>query len=88
MSGSEFSRRAVLQHWATAAGTVTVLGVSAYPALAQAKLAKKDVGYQEQPKGNQRCETCVNFQPPTNCKVVEGEVTPHSWCVAWAPKPS
>jgi hypothetical protein len=88
MSRLEFSRRAALQHWATVASTVTVLGVSAHYAVAQAKLAKKDVGYQDQPKGNQRCETCVNFQPPTSCKVVEGEVTPHSWCAAWAPKPS
>jgi len=88
MSNSEFSRRAVLQHWATVAGTVTVLSVSAQYAVAQAKLSKKDVGYQDQPKGNQRCETCVNFQPPTGCKVVEGEVTPHSWCIAYAPKSS
>jgi hypothetical protein len=88
MSRSEFSRRAALQHWATVASTVTVLGVSAHNAVAQAKPAKKHVGYQDQPKGNQRCETCVNFQPLTGCKVVEGEVTPHSWCAAWAPKPS
>lgn len=88
MSRSELSRRAMLQRCATVAGTVSLLGVTTHHAVAQAKLSKKDVSYQDQPKGNQRCETCVNFQPPTGCKVVEGEVTPHSWCVAYAPKPS
>jgi hypothetical protein len=36
----------VLQHWATVAGTVSALGARAHYAEAQAKLAKKDVGYQ------------------------------------------
>jgi hypothetical protein len=35
MSRSEFSRRAALQHWATVASTVTVLGVSAHKAVAR-----------------------------------------------------
>jgi hypothetical protein len=77
----------VLQHWSTVAGTVTVFGVSHLHAVAQAKLSKKDVGYQVQPKGNQQRETCISFQPPTGCKVAEGEVTPHGPCMAYAPKP-
>jgi hypothetical protein len=50
MSRSEFSRRAVLQNWATVAGTITVLGASAHYAEAQAKPAKEDVGYQSDPR--------------------------------------
>jgi hypothetical protein len=88
MSTTEFSRRLVLQQFATAAGTVAMLGVSANHATAQAKLAKKDVDYQEQPKGNQRCDNCFNFEAPSGCKVVEGQVSPQGWCKAYAPKPS
>jgi hypothetical protein len=40
MSKSEFSLRAVLRLWATFAGAVSVLGVSAHHAAAQ-ELAKK-----------------------------------------------
>lgn len=86
MSAIEFSRRLVLRHVATAAGTVAMLGASRVTA--QAKLAKKDVDYQEQPKGNQRCENCFNFEAPSGCKVVDGPVIPQGWCKAYAPKPS
>jgi len=88
MSTTEFSRRLVLQQFATAAGTVAMLGVSASYAAAQAKLAKTDVDYQGQPKGNQRCDNCINFEAPSGCKVVEGQVSPQGWCKAYAPKPS
>jgi hypothetical protein len=88
MVTSEFSRRSVLQQLATAAGTVTLLAVSANQAAAQAKVSKSVVAYQDQPKGNQRCENCINFQAPTSCKVVEGEVGLQGWCKAYAPKPS
>ena len=87
MNTSEVSRRSMLQQLATAAGTVTVLAVSANYATAQAKVSKTVVAYQDQPKGNQRCENCINFQAPSSCKVVEGEVGPQGWCKAYAPKP-
>jgi hypothetical protein len=88
MNTTEFSRRAVLQQMATAAGAVTALGLSANQAAAQAKVSKKIVEYQDQPKGNQRCDTCINFQAPSSCKVVEGEVGSQGWCKAYGPKPS
>jgi hypothetical protein len=88
MSTTEFSRRSVLQQFATAAGTVAMLDASANRAAAQAKLAKKDVDYQGQPKGNQRCDNCINFEAPSGCKVVDGQVSPQGWCIAYAPKPS
>jgi High potential iron-sulfur protein len=86
MSESELSRRSMLQHLATAAGTVTVLTVGAHQAQAQTKVSKTVVGYQDQPKGNQKCDNCINFQPPSACKVVEGDITSEGWCKAYAPK--
>ena len=86
MRESELSRRSMLQRLVTAASAVTVLTVEAQRAAAQVKASKTVVAYQDQPKGNQSCENCINFQPPSACKVVEGDVTSHGWCRAYAPK--
>jgi hypothetical protein len=40
----------VLQRWATVAATVAVLGVSAYHAVAQAKLSKKALAIKINPR--------------------------------------
>jgi hypothetical protein len=88
MDTRDYSRRSVLQQLATAAGTLAVLGAGADRAAAQAKVSKQIVAYQEQPKGTQSCSNCINFQAPSGCKVVEGDVSPQGWCKAYAPKPS
>jgi hypothetical protein len=88
MNTTEISRRSVLQQLATAAGTITVLAVSASQAAAQAKVSKTVVAYQDQPKGTQHCENCINFLAPSSCKVVEGDVGPQGWCKAYIAKPS
>ncbi|MGA2894043.1 MAG: high potential iron sulfur protein [Xanthobacteraceae bacterium] len=79
------SRRAVL------AGTALALGAAATatavsPAAAQQKISQADAQYQTTPKGNQRCDGCVNFQPPNACKFVQGDISPSGWCQIFAPK--
>ena len=50
-----------------------------------AKMSQAQVQYQGQPKGDQKCATCTNFIAESNtCKVVEGQVSPEGWCIAWA----
>jgi hypothetical protein len=73
------SRRSVLKHTAlgvTGAGAL----LAGVPARAQASLAKDIAGYQESPKGPQRCELCKKFQPPSACNLVTGAVSPTGWC--------
>lgn len=81
--------------------TATLLaGIAAVPvtfisqeALA-AKMAKAVMQYQDQPKGDLSCSKCVQFIPGKSakangtCKVVEGSITPHGWCLAFSPKPA
>jgi len=79
------ARRAVL------AGTALALGAAATatavsPAAAQQKISQADAQYQTTPKGNQRCDGCVNFQPPNACKFVQGDISPSGWCQIFAPK--
>lgn len=85
------SRRQLIK---TAATFATAVGSAAFavPVLADSitrtrmrsaagvPVSKQDAQYQDQPKGEQRCSSCTNFQAPSACLVVEGTVTPNGWC--------
>lgn len=59
---------------------------SAAPAIAK-KVSQASVQYQTQPKGEQKCATCMNFIAESNtCKLVDGQISPDGWCVLWAKK--
>jgi len=79
-----FSRRALL------AGTAVTVAVSATQGLSRAaraddqKATKEQAQYQDHPKGQQRCEICVNFQPPNRCAFVQGDISPKGWCQFFA----
>lgn len=57
-------------------------------AAAQQKVSKADAKYQDHPNfnGAQRCEICLQFDPPNRCKLVEGEISPKGWCQYFAAK--
>jgi hypothetical protein len=76
------SRRVMLGELALGAAAVT----AATRALAQQKVSQADAKYQGQPKGQQHCDNCINFQPPNACKLVEGEVSTNGWCQLYSPK--
>jgi hypothetical protein len=67
--------------WAVAAAWVT-----ARPAAAQQKVSKQEAKYQDRPKGQQRCAICVNFQPPDQCRFVQGPISKTGWCQFFAAK--
>ncbi len=82
---NSFSRRALL------AGTALTVAVTATQGLSrgalaqeQEKVSKAEAKYQDQPKGQQRCEICVNFQPPNQCRFVQGDISPKGWCQFFA----
>jgi hypothetical protein len=79
------SRRIVLT------GTAVALGVAAAAevvsqATAQEKISQPDAKYQGTPKGDQRCDGYMLFQPPNACKVVQGEISPSGWCQLFVKK--
>ncbi|HSZ52488.1 MAG TPA: twin-arginine translocation signal domain-containing protein [Caulobacteraceae bacterium] len=76
------TRRQLLGRAALAAGLAGAASAGLSPqALAEAvKLRPGDIGYQASPKGNARCELCVNWQAPNGCKVVSGTISPTGWC--------
>jgi hypothetical protein len=44
------------------------------------------VKYQPTPKGDQRCDNCVFWQPPASCKIVDGTIAPSGWCTLYKKK--
>jgi hypothetical protein len=81
---SRLSRRRVLR-FGVAAILAATAGVE--PLEAQQKAAQNIVKYQQTPKGNQECDRCLQFLPPSSCKLVEGKINPKGWCLLFAPKP-
>ena len=59
---------------------------------AQAKASKQAMKYQDQPNNGQRCDGCLQFVPGAKpgakgtCKVVEGDISPQGWCMAYVKK--
>jgi hypothetical protein len=88
---THLSRRSLLREVAFAAGGAAILGmtVGANRAdAAQTKATQKAVGYQDTPKGAQRCDNCTQFEPSASCKVVEGNINPAGWCKVYVKKPA
>jgi hypothetical protein len=92
MTGSQiFSRRKVLTIAAGAAGasvTGAAAVIGASTTAQAAKVSQQAVKYQDTPKGEQRCETCIQFEAPSACKTVDGTVAAQGWCMVYAKKPA
>ena len=83
MADAPISRRGVFAHaaWTAAAAAAFLIGRQA---AAQQKASKTEAKYQDQPKGQQRCDICVNFQPPDQCRFVDGKISRTGWCQFFA----
>lgn len=79
ISSFSFSRRFFL----SGASTISVLGLRSRSARA-AKVSQSTVSYQGSPKGDQRCGTCKQFEPPSACRLIDGKISPQGWCKLWA----
>jgi hypothetical protein len=78
------SRRGVMR---TSLGLLAAGAALAGTAKAQdQKIAQNLVQYQPTPKDGAECDKCVNWVAPNACKIVEGNIAPKGWCVAYAPK--
>jgi hypothetical protein len=81
----DISRRVVVTGTALALGAAAAATVVSQ-AVAQEKMSQADAKYQGTPKGDQRCDGCMLFQPPNMCKVVQGEISPSGWCQLFVKK--
>ena len=83
----KLSRRKILKFIALGT-TVPILNTLMGQAQA-AKASKKAMQYRDKPNGKEQCINCTQFissDPPDangECKVVEGNVSPQGWCIAY-----
>ncbi len=83
----DLSRRSLLRGAALASGAGMLLATGlGSQARAASKLTQSAANYQPIPKGGQRCNTCSQWLQPTDCKVVNGPVSPTGWCSLYASK--
>ena len=83
--GQLISRRLALTGTALALGAAAV-AAAVLQAAARQKISQTDTKYQSTPKGDQRCDGCISFQPPNGCKFVQGDISPSGWCELFAAK--
>lgn len=82
------SRRSILRGAGLALGSGAALGLGMAPSTASAntKMSQKAALYQDAPKGQARCNVCTQWQPPSGCKIVGGEISPTGWCQLYVAK--
>ena len=80
------SRRSVLKSAVWLAGAACTGVLSHREALAQAKASKAAMKYQDHPNGDRKCSGCLQFVAPNGCKVVDGDISPNGYCIAWVKK--
>lgn len=74
------TRRKILKRAGTVGATCVLATLRGERAIAQSKIAKAEVDYQDRPNGQQHCAVCAFYVPPVACRVVRGEVSPNGWC--------
>lgn len=81
------SRRSLLKTGALLAGSTLFAALApGKPAFAQQKASKAAMQYQDKPKGDQQCSNCMHFVPKNSCAIVDGNISPQGWCIAWVKK--
>ena len=81
------SRRSLLEGFAIAASASAgiALSIRAEADTPEAqKIAQADAKYQPTPNGQQRCEICLQFEPPDHCKIVRSPISANGWCQFFA----
>jgi len=77
-------RRGVLHAAFATTAAWLVSGAMSRARAGEQKMSQKEAEYQDSPKDIRMCATCTLFEPPKSCKVVEGDISPHGWCKAFA----
>lgn len=78
----KLSRRGFLEKSLTGAALVSAGSLSGWASIAEAqtKVTKASARYQDKPNKGQQCSGCVNFAGPSDCKIVQGPISPNGWC--------
>jgi hypothetical protein len=78
------SRRELLGGAALALGFAAAGSAAAAETPEAEKIKQADAHYQNRPQGQQRCAICLQFEPPSSCRIVAGPIVPTGWCQFFA----
>lgn len=84
--GGALPRRAVLRQTVGILSAAAVISAQAERAAATIKISQSAVAYQDHPQGDKRCGKCLQFQPPSTCRMVEGAISPQGFCRIFTPQ--
>jgi hypothetical protein len=86
--GTIVSRRGLLEGTLIVAASASVGPAPTARAEAELSEAQKithgDAKYQLMANGQQRCEICLQFEPPDHCKIVRSPISATGWCQYFA----
>jgi hypothetical protein len=80
-------RRLVLGGAIILGGTGVATLATRDAAAAGGKVSQAQANYRDTPRGALRCDKCLQFQPPSGCKVVDGVISPSGSCNFFAARP-
>jgi High potential iron-sulfur protein len=87
---TDILRRAAILGSTRVAFRAAVVAMIFLPWEVRAKAAKSDFFYQDKPKEGKNCASCRLFTLAEagkgTCAVVEGEISPTGWCLAYSPR--
>jgi hypothetical protein len=86
LAKSKLSRRSLLKNVPIVVGAIASAAALPEMALAQTKLSHAVAKYQDQPKNEQKCSSCLQFMPPRSCKIVVDPISPDGWCQFYGSK--
>lgn len=85
---ASLSRRRLLEGAAIGIASAAVAITLSSPAGADVseaeKISQADAQYRPTPNGQQRCEICLQFEPPDHCKIVRSPISANGWCQYFA----
>jgi hypothetical protein len=90
VDGVAVSRRLVLIRGCALFGFAAALSATALcggsASANSGKIPQREAKYNESSRGSARCDKCLQFQPPSTCKIVDGAISPSGSCNFFAPR--
>jgi hypothetical protein len=86
MNDDTVSRAEMLGKLAAAPIAIGAFAALTAQAEAAATIDQKTAGYVTHPNGSKQCSGCVQFLPPSSCKLVKGTISPHGYCKFFSAK--
>ncbi len=84
--GKKLSRSEMIEKLIVAPIAIGAFAALCAEADAAATIDQKTAAYVPHPVGGKQCDKCIQFQPPSACKLVKGKISPKGYCKFYTAK--